>query len=205
LNIAAGRRSKNELLHGSRHESQRIQSLEEENIFLRKSLEDHQDTLELIMKKYREQVLDLMAVNRIDNSCLSLMNQGEETEAKTQKICEMAAIMQKAIDLDAKSSEMEQELIATLRYENAGLRELLGISSSLILNNEEAEDEDEKEEMSMKLPEFQSYELQHIPPDLDKKEDELKDDELFDGLANGSQQFAVPSEGAPLKRVGGYK
>ena len=146
-----------------------------------------------------------MAVNRIDNSCLSLMNQGEETEAKMQKICEMAAIMQKAIDLDVKSSEMEQQLIATLKYENEGLRELLGISSTQIINVKEDEEEEEEEKMSTRLPEFQSYVLRHIPPDLEKKEDELKVEDLFDGLENGSQQFAVPSEGTPIKRVTGYK
>lgn len=139
-----------------------------------------------------------MAVNRIDNSCLSLLSRSEESEAKTQKICEMAAIMKKAIELDEKSSDMEQQWIAALKCENEGLRELLSISSTHPLDRESEESGDEQTE-------FQSYVLQHIPPDLEKKDEELKDEDLFDGLENGSQPFSLSGDGMALKKTAGYK
>lgn len=47
------------------------------------------------------------------------------------KVCEMAAVMQKAISLDEKLDASEMEMLSRLKRENQGLRELLSISSSM--------------------------------------------------------------------------
>ena len=48
---------------------------------------------------------------------------------KIDKICEMAAVMRKAIEVDERQSTHEQELISQLQFENRTLREVLQISS----------------------------------------------------------------------------
>lgn len=56
LNELAKHRPKSTLLLGSKEESTRIAELQQENIDLQTTLEDHQSALELIMSKYREHV-----------------------------------------------------------------------------------------------------------------------------------------------------
>ena len=49
-------------------------------------------------------------------------------QAKTEQICEMAAVMAKAINIDDQAIQQEQERMASIESENRGLRELLKIS-----------------------------------------------------------------------------
>ena len=121
-------------------------------------------------------------MNRIDNLYLTLVNQGEETETKRDEISEMATVMKKAIELDENSSELEQQLIAALRYENEGLRDLLGISSVDLVDREADEDTDQSSD-------FSSYKLQHIPPDVTKESDETKEKATTDGTDNDFKSF----------------
>lgn len=50
---------------------------------------------------------------------------------KIDKICEMAAVMQKAMTLDDELVAVEQETLTRLKLENDGLREMLHIKDTL--------------------------------------------------------------------------
>ena len=52
----------------------------------------------------------------------------QELQAKTEQICEMAAVMAQAIYIDDEAIQQEQEKMASIESENKGLRELLKIS-----------------------------------------------------------------------------
>ena len=52
----------------------------------------------------------------------------QELQAKTEQICEMAAVMTKAISIDDEAIQQEEERLSKLECENQGLRELLRIS-----------------------------------------------------------------------------
>ena len=47
---------------------------------------------------------------------------------RTEKVCEMAAVMKEAAKVDEENTNMQQETMARLMTENKGLRELLDIS-----------------------------------------------------------------------------
>lgn len=127
LNEFANHRPKSTLVLGSHEENARIRQLQQENVELQTSLAEYQSALELIMNKYREQVLGLVKANRLDSSCMKL-SQYKELQAKTEQICEMAAVMSKAISIDDEAIQQEEERLSKLECENQGLRELLRIS-----------------------------------------------------------------------------
>jgi len=123
----ANRRPRSTLILGSQEENARIRELQQENIELQTSVAEYQSALELIMAKYREQVFGLIKANRLDASCMKLNNY-KELQAKTEQICEMAAVMAQAIYIDDEAIQQEQEKMASIESENKGLRELLKIS-----------------------------------------------------------------------------
>ena len=49
----------------------------------------------------------------------------QEVEEKIDKICEMASVMRRAIELDEETETHDAELIAQLRHENVSLRSLI--------------------------------------------------------------------------------
>lgn len=51
---------------GIAQENRQIRELQHENRELRLSLEEHQSALELIMSKYREQILKLLTSNKLE-------------------------------------------------------------------------------------------------------------------------------------------
>lgn len=61
----------------------------------------------------------------------------QELQAKTEQICEMAAVMSEAIHIDDQAIQQEQERMASIESENRGLRELLKISGIAIPAKEE--------------------------------------------------------------------
>lgn len=127
LNEVANRRPRSTLILGSQEENARIRELQQENIELQTSVAEYQSALELIMAKYRDQVSQLIKANRLDASCMELNNY-KELQAKTEQICEMAAVMAQAIYIDDEAIQQEQEKMASIESENRGLRELLKIS-----------------------------------------------------------------------------
>ncbi|KAG8224823.1 hypothetical protein J437_LFUL002270 [Ladona fulva] len=137
ISEAGRQRPAAELVAGIQQENWRLLELKTENKKLRESLEEHQGALEMIMTKYREHVAALLPKGRPDpvealkcdkyekeenraSHCINLLLE------KSEKICEMAAVMKRAIQLD--DSLHKEEMISKLTVENKGLRELLEIS-----------------------------------------------------------------------------
>jgi hypothetical protein len=52
----------------------------------------------------------------------------QDVEDKIDKICEMAGVMQRAINLDDEAVAREQQLLSQLQLENSTLREILHIA-----------------------------------------------------------------------------
>ncbi|NXO66467.1 SIKE1 protein, partial [Phainopepla nitens] len=95
------------------------------------SLEEHQDALELIMSKYRKQMLQLLEGRKREETEPVLKvhqaNSGE-IESQIDRICEMGDVMRKAVQMDDEQFFKVQEKLAQLELENKELRELLSIS-----------------------------------------------------------------------------
>ncbi|XP_065659233.1 uncharacterized protein LOC100210588 [Hydra vulgaris] len=127
MNDLANHRPRCTLILGSLVENQKIQNLEQENKELSLSLAEHQSALELIMNKYREQVLIMMKLNSNQKVCHN--NVCLETEVKMrEKISEMANVMRQSALIDDNLASKEIEVIRCLQVENENLRELLQIS-----------------------------------------------------------------------------
>ncbi|KDR17017.1 FGFR1 oncogene partner 2-like protein [Zootermopsis nevadensis] len=169
LNETARQRPHTVLVAGIQQENRHLRELQQENRELRAALEEHQNALELIMSKYRQQVTKLVSSSKQDMTSIHANNNYSKTHhlenlkfynviflyllslSKTEhkgggfiqgrkeyhsliceqsdKICEMAAVMEQAAETDDKIAFSEQELISKLTTENKGLRELLEISS----------------------------------------------------------------------------
>ncbi|XP_075631789.1 suppressor of IKBKE 1 isoform X6 [Balearica regulorum gibbericeps] len=112
-------------------ENTQIRDLQQENRELWISLEEHQDALELIMSKYRKQMLQLLQGRKgEDAEPLLKVHQANSLEIESQidRICEMGEVMRKAIQVDDDQFFKVQEKLAQLELENKELRELLSIS-----------------------------------------------------------------------------
>ncbi|PKK22995.1 suppressor of IKBKE 1 [Columba livia] len=95
------------------------------------SLEEHQDALELIMSKYRKQMLQLLQGRKGEDAEPVLkVHQANSLEIESQidRVCEMGEVMRKAIQVDDDQFFKVQEKLAQLELENKELRELLSIS-----------------------------------------------------------------------------
>ncbi|CAO2599451.1 Suppressor of IKBKE 1 [Lemmus lemmus] len=113
-------------------ENTQIRDLQQENRELWVSLEEHQDALELIMSKYRKQMLQLMVAKKaMDTEPVLRAHQSHSAEIESQidRICEMGEVMRKAVQVDDNQFCKIQEKLAQLELENKELRELLSISS----------------------------------------------------------------------------
>ncbi|RLV90022.1 hypothetical protein DV515_00014565 [Chloebia gouldiae] len=112
-------------------ENTQIRDLQQENRELWVSLEEHQDALELIMSKYRKQMLQLLEERKREEAEPVLKvhqaNSGE-IESQIDRICEMGQMMRKAVQVDDEQFFKVQEKLAQLELENKELRELLLIS-----------------------------------------------------------------------------
>lgn len=126
LNEVAHNRPRAHLVLGIQQENRHIRTLQQENKELRSALEEHQSALELIMSKYREHVTRLVSgPTRSDHSSDT---NGRLLEERTEKVCEMAAVMRMAVKLEEEREWEQRELLSRLLTENKGLRELLEIS-----------------------------------------------------------------------------
>lgn len=70
LNEAARQRPHSVLVAGIHQENRNLRELEQENRELRTALEEHQNALELIMSKYRQQVTQLVRASKLDLATL---------------------------------------------------------------------------------------------------------------------------------------
>ncbi|XP_019369660.1 PREDICTED: suppressor of IKBKE 1 isoform X2 [Gavialis gangeticus] len=113
-------------------ENTQIRDLQQENRELWISLEEHQDALELIMSKYRKQMLQLTR-GRKDEDAEPVLKvhqaQSVEIESQIDRIYEMGEVMRRAVQVDDDQFFTIQEKLAQLELENKELRELLSIST----------------------------------------------------------------------------
>uniref|UniRef100_A0A1A8JL57 Suppressor of IKBKE 1 n=2 Tax=Nothobranchius TaxID=28779 RepID=A0A1A8JL57_NOTKU len=123
-------------------ENTQIKELQQENKELWLSLEEHQYTLELIMGRYRKQMLQLMmAKKELDTKPVLRLHQDHVKEVQSQvgRICEMGQVMRRAMQVDDQHFCSVQERLAQLEIENKELRDLLAISkASVMMGNEES-------------------------------------------------------------------
>lgn len=134
LNKLARERSNNQLITIIHQENPQIREIQQENRLLKAALEEHQHALEHIMSKYREHTQSKI-LNTKMNFVEAFSKHQQFSERKdelirqqTQKIQEMAAVMQRASKIDEEKFNQEQEFLSKLMTENKGLRELLEIS-----------------------------------------------------------------------------
>uniref|UniRef100_A0A1A8PUV4 Suppressor of IKBKE 1 n=1 Tax=Nothobranchius rachovii TaxID=451742 RepID=A0A1A8PUV4_9TELE len=123
-------------------ENTQIKELQQENKELWLSLEEHQYTLELIMGRYRKQMLQLMmAKKELDTKPVLRLHQDhvKEVQSQVERICEMGQVMRRAMQVDDQHFCSVQERLAQLEIENKELRDLLAISkASVKTGNEES-------------------------------------------------------------------
>jgi len=128
LNEAARQRPHSVLIAGIQQENRHLRELQQENRELRAALEEHQNALELIMSKYRQQMTHLVNMSRQDYHSLYNQQYTHVIEKQADKISEMAAVMKMAAQVDYENEEKDEAKIVQLTTENKGLRELLDIS-----------------------------------------------------------------------------
>ncbi|KAM7169601.1 suppressor of IKBKE 1 isoform 1-T2 [Macrochelys suwanniensis] len=98
-------------------ENTQIRDLQQENRELWISLEEHQDALELIMSKYRKQMLHLiMGRKDVDAEPVLKVHEAHsvEIESRVDRICEMGEVMRKAVQMDDDQFCKIQEKLAQL-------------------------------------------------------------------------------------------
>jgi hypothetical protein len=105
--------------------------LQQENEDLKESLEEHQSVLEIIMSKYRQQMLQLIKLKKQQELSEAYFQSAifKSLQEKTDQIAEMSQVMKQAIDLDEKLINDNEEKLQTLLVENQGLKELLKIKT----------------------------------------------------------------------------
>ncbi|XP_029974513.1 suppressor of IKBKE 1 [Salarias fasciatus] len=116
-------------------ENTQIKELQQENKELWLSLEEHQYTLELIMGRYRKQMLQLMmAKKELDTKPVLSLHEdhAKEVQSQVERICEMGQVMRRAVQVDDQHYCSVRERLAQLEIENKELRDLLTISKSSV-------------------------------------------------------------------------
>lgn len=116
-------------------ENTQIKELQRENKELWLSLEEHQYALELIMGRYRKQMLQLMmAKKELDTKPVLSLHEdhAKEVQSQVERICEMGQVMRRAVQVDDQHYCSVRERLAQLEIENKELRDLLSISKSSV-------------------------------------------------------------------------
>lgn len=123
-------------------ENTQIKELQQENRELWLSLEEHQYALELIMGRYRKQMLQLMMGKKaLDTKPVLTLHEdhAKEVQGQLERICEMGQVMRKAVQADDQHYCSVQERLAQLEIENKELRDLLSISKISVKPQREEE------------------------------------------------------------------
>lgn len=116
-------------------ENTQIKELQQENKELWLSLEEHQYALELIMGRYRKQMLQLMmAKKELDTKPVLSLHEdhAKEVQSQVERICEMGQVMRRAVQVDDQRYCSVRERLAQLEIENKELRDLLLISKGSV-------------------------------------------------------------------------
>ncbi|XP_072553059.1 suppressor of IKBKE 1 [Salminus brasiliensis] len=116
-------------------ENTQIKELQQENRELWLSLEEHQYALELIMGRYRKQMLQLMMGKKeLDTKPVLNLHKdhAKEVQSQLERICEMGQVMRRAVQVDDQHYCSVKERLAQLEIENKELRDLLAISKNTL-------------------------------------------------------------------------
>ncbi|XP_062871774.1 suppressor of IKBKE 1 [Trichomycterus rosablanca] len=116
-------------------ENTQIKELQKENKELWLSLEEHQYALELIMGRYRKQMLQLMMGKKeLDTKPMLNLHEdhAKEVQSQLERICEMGQVMRRAVQVDDQHYCSVKERLAQLETENKELRDLLAISKNML-------------------------------------------------------------------------
>ncbi|XP_076874536.1 suppressor of IKBKE 1 [Brachyhypopomus gauderio] len=114
-------------------ENTQIKELQQENRELCLSLEEHQYALELIMGRYRKQMLQLMMGRKeLDTKPVLSLHEdhSKEVQCQLERICEMGQVMRRAVQVDDQHYCSVKQRLAQLEIENKELRDLLAISKN---------------------------------------------------------------------------
>nr|XP_019944256.1 PREDICTED: suppressor of IKBKE 1 [Paralichthys olivaceus] len=125
-------------------ENTQIKELQQENKELWLSLEEHQYALELIMGRYRKQMLQLMmAKKELDTKPVLSLHEdhAKEVQNQVERICEMGQVMRRAVQVDDQHYCSVRERLAQLEIENKELQDLLAISKSSVKTAREEPDQ----------------------------------------------------------------
>ncbi|XP_035226119.1 FGFR1 oncogene partner 2 homolog isoform X1 [Stegodyphus dumicola] len=129
LNALAHQRPRSALILNIQQENRHIRELQQENRELKAMLEEHQSALELIMNKYRQQIKHIAETAMAEQAWVQ-RDSSQELQKRTDKIIEMSAVMQKAVEIDEKNFSKEQEIVTRLEKENSLIRDLLELNMS---------------------------------------------------------------------------
>ncbi|XP_057341315.1 FGFR1 oncogene partner 2 homolog [Microplitis mediator] len=129
LNNEAKQQPRDALIAGIQQETKHLRELQAENRELRNALEEHQNTIELIMSKYRQHTASLIKSNKINLSSIYNARYANIITNQAEKINEMAAVMRVAASLDEESELKYKENLSKLKEENNVLRELVNIAN----------------------------------------------------------------------------
>lgn len=140
-------------------ENTQIKDLQQENRELWLSLEEHQYALELIMGRYRKQMLQMMMEKKeLDTKPVLTLHQDHAMEVQGQlgRICEMGQVMRQAVQMDDQHYCSVKERLAQLEIENKELKGLLSISNTSVRPHRD--ETNSPETARPKTPEKQSLE-----------------------------------------------
>lgn len=132
LNTGAKQRPLQEhlqLIASIQRENKHLREIQTENKELLNALQDHQNALELIMSKYRQQTASLLRLCKTDLPPSYNSKYANIITSQAEKINEMAAVMKTAAALDEENELKQKELYHALKKENATLRELVNIAN----------------------------------------------------------------------------
>nr|CAI5865174.1 unnamed protein product [Callosobruchus analis] len=128
LNEIANQKPHSQLIANIQKENRHLREIQQENRELRDALEDYHITLEHVMSKYREHATEQIEKTRVDFKALQHQKYRRIIQDQAEKIKEMAAVMNRAAEIDENRQMADNELVSMLKIENQGLREMLDIA-----------------------------------------------------------------------------
>lgn len=115
------------LISALQDERKKARSLEKENNELRSAIEQHQQVLEIVMMKYREQSKQLARINRLELIYRIPSNDLDCQRYRylQDKVNEMVLVLEQACETDDFKINSQQQLISKLTAENNRIKRLL--------------------------------------------------------------------------------
>ncbi|XP_023288438.1 FGFR1 oncogene partner 2 homolog [Orussus abietinus] len=129
LNTEAKQRPHSHLIAEIQQENRHLREIQLENKMLKNVLTDHQNVLQLVMTKYRQQASFSIRNCKTDFAALQASKYTDIIARQAEKIDEMAAVMKAAAAMDEESELKEKEELSRLREENNVLREIINVAN----------------------------------------------------------------------------